>query len=135
MSLRQEISVAKCERILVYPYVRLDEDNTTFEEFATHCSKTWGGDVDVWKKRNKHLLGLFGSTTKKLERGVKFKFPQCLVDDANDRFFETVGVPSKKAKMPSPSSVVDNAPSPDNTDSDTSPGPQFTIQSLDDDIV
>ncbi|AGE53596.1 hypothetical protein ATCVGM07011_610L [Acanthocystis turfacea Chlorella virus GM0701.1] len=122
MSLKQEISVAKCERIMIYPYVRLDDDNKTFNEFAKECSDYWGGTLEDWKQRNKHLIGLFGSKKKRLERGSKFKFPQSLVDDAHDRFFETVGIPSKKTKILSPSSVVNNTSSPDsNTDTDRSP--------------
>ncbi|AGE59821.1 hypothetical protein ATCVTN60342_604L [Acanthocystis turfacea Chlorella virus TN603.4.2] len=122
MSLKQEISVAKCERIMIYPYVRLDEDNKSFKEFAKECSEYWGGTLEDWAQRNKNLVGLFGSKKKRLERGSKFKFPQSLVDDAHDRFFETVGIPSKKTKIPSPSSVVNNTSSPDsNTDNDRSP--------------
>ena len=133
MSLKQEISVAKCERIMIYPYVRLEDGNKTFEDFAEECSQSWGGTPCDWKKRNKHLIGLFSSKKKRLDRGSKFKFPQSLVDDAHDRFFETVGIPSKKAKSGSPSSVVNNTPSPDSsTDTDPSPCMQFTLQSLDD---
>ena len=131
MSLKQDISVAKCERIMIYPYVRLEDDNKTFEAFAEECAQSWGGSQEDWKKRNKHLVGLFSSKKKRLERGSKFKFPQSLVDDAHDRFFETVGIPSKKVKSGSPSSVVNNTPSPDSsTDTEPSPGMQFTIQSL-----
>ncbi|AGE49225.1 hypothetical protein ATCVBr0604L_613L [Acanthocystis turfacea Chlorella virus Br0604L] len=120
-SLKQEISVAKCERIMIYPYVRLDEDNKSFKEFAKECSEYWGGSLEAWSQRNKNFVGLFGSKKKRLERGSKFKFPQSLVDDAHDRFFESVGIPSKKTKIPSPSSVVNNTSSPDNTTDDRSP--------------
>ncbi|AGE49550.1 hypothetical protein ATCVCan0610SP_631L [Acanthocystis turfacea Chlorella virus Can0610SP] len=120
MSLKQEISIAKCERIMIYPYVRLDEGNKSFNEFAKECSDYWGGSQEDWVQRNKHLIGFFSSKKKRLERGSKFKFPQCLVDDAHDRFFETVGIPSKRTKIPSPSSVVDNTSSPDST-TDTDP--------------
>lgn len=149
MSLKQDISIAKCERIMIYPYVRLDEGNKSFNEFAKECSDYWGGSKEDWVQRNKHLVGFFSSKKKRLERGSKFKFPQSLVDDAHDRFFETVGIPSKRTKIPSPSSVVNtsspesttdtdpsphmlslsainNTPSPDSTDTEPSPG-MYTI--------
>ena len=122
-SLHGNISVAKCERILIYPYARLDESTSTFEEFANQCANTWGARPEEWKRHNKHLIGLFGSKNKKLDKGAKFKFPQCLIDDASERFFETVGVPSKRKKSESPSSVVDNTPSPESIT--TTPSPEL----------
>lgn len=69
MSLKQEISVAKCERIMIYPYVRLDEDNKSFKEFAKECSEYWGGTLEDWAQRNKNLVGLFGSRKKGSREG------------------------------------------------------------------
>jgi hypothetical protein len=131
-SLHSNISVVKCERIMIYPYVRLDESTETFEEFANRCANTWGARPEEWKQQNKRMLGLFGSKNKKLERGAKFKFPQCLVDDASERFFESVGIPSKRKKSGSPSSVVDNTSSPESINT---PSPESITTTPSPDII
>lgn len=113
--LKNNVTTSICERIIVYPYIRLEKDGVNFSDFSESCSKEWGGSPEDWGKTNKQLLGLFGSKKTKLKKGIKFKFPKSLVDDARERWFETVGVPNKN-KSTSPVTVL-NSSSPDSENS------------------
>lgn len=98
--LRNNISTATCKRIIVYPYERNEEVNVRFCDFAESCSREYGGTSNEWMQTNKHVLGFFGSKKKKLQQGEKFRFPKNLIQDAIERWFESVGIP----RTPSPES-------------------------------
>lgn len=139
--LRQDISIAKLETIISYPFVRLTQDNNTFEDFACQCAKDLGGTSEDWMRKNRKLLGMFGSKNKKLAKNTRFQVPSKLVADANNRFFESVGL-AKKAHTfgASPTTVLNmsNETTPDSspdqppgnissTTSDSSPEENFRI--------
>ena len=125
MLLRQDISIAKCESIISYPFVRLTHENKTFEEFACQCARDLGGSPEDWMRKNRKLLGIFGSTNKKLSKNTRFQVPSSLVADASDRFFETVGLARKKNKDidTSPTTVIQmsDQSSPDSITNTTTP--------------
>jgi hypothetical protein len=106
--LRQDISIAKCETIISYPFVRLAHENKTFEEFAYQCAMDMGGSPEEWMRKNRKLLGIFGSKHKKLAKNTRFQIPSSLVADASNRFFETVGLVRKNKDIytSSPTTVV-----------------------------
>ncbi|AGE51800.1 hypothetical protein PBCVCVM1_320R [Paramecium bursaria Chlorella virus CVM-1] len=104
--LRQDISIAKIETIISYPFVRLTQDNNTFEDFACRCAKEFGGSPEDWMRKNRKLLGMFGSKNKKLAKNTRFQVPSKLVADASDRFFETVGLARKHKVDVSPTTVL-----------------------------
>ena len=125
MLLRQDISIAKCESIISYPFVRLTHENKTFEEFACQCARDLGGSPEDWMRKNRKLLGIFGSTNKKLSKNTRFQVPSSLVADASDRFFETVGLVRKKKENVgvSPTTVINmsDETSPDSISNTTTP--------------
>lgn len=106
--LSETISVSKCESIISYPFVRLNEDGKTFREFATYCANTIGGTEDEWSKKNIKLVGLFGTKNTKLKKNTQFQVPMSLVHEARDRFVEAVGISNdtKKILDASPYSVT-----------------------------
>ena len=118
--LRQDISIAKLETIISYPFVRLTHDNNTFEDFAFQCAKDLGGTPEDWMRKNRKLLGMFRSKNKKLAKNTRFQVPSKLVADASDRFFETVGLARKAHTFgESPTTVLNMS---NETTPDSSPG-------------
>jgi hypothetical protein len=106
--LKADISITKCEHIISYPFVRLADEEKTFRDFAVQCSRDLGGTPEEWMKKNRKLLGFFGKKEdKKLGRNTRFQIPTSLVNEASNRFFETVGLPrSNKFMSQSPTSVM-----------------------------
>ena len=115
--LRHDTTVAKCETLISYPFVRMTSKRT-FEDFACQCAHDIGGTPDEWMRKNKKLVGIFGTKKKMLAKNTRFQVPSKLVEHASDRFFETVGL---KSKMPSPVSVVVDDISPDTSYESSSP--------------
>jgi len=99
-----KLSIAKCESLISYPFVRLTYDERTFEEFANDCSRTIGGHPEEWMKKNKKVLGFFGKKDKTLRKNTRFQVPDSLVLQASDAFFETVGLRKIHSQGSSPGS-------------------------------
>jgi hypothetical protein len=121
--LRENIGMSKCESIISYPFVRLKDDGKTFQEFAEYCAKTVGGTEEEWSKKNSKLLGMFGTKNKRLKKNTRFQIPTSLVNEARDRFIETVGITkdTKKFLDASPTSVAFYTSSARTSSPDTSP--------------
>jgi len=133
--LRQDISTAKLETIISYPFIRLTQDNT-FEDFARQCADELGGTPEDWMRKNRKLLGIFGSKNKKLAKNTRFQVPSKLVADASNRFFETVGLAKKAHTLgASPTTIInmsndstpDNSPESTNGTTYSSPEEKFSI--------
>jgi hypothetical protein len=106
--LKADISMTKCEHIISYPFVRLTDEEKTFRDFAEQCARELGGTPEEWMRKNRKLLGFFGKKEdKKLGRNTRFQIPTSLVNEASNRFFETVGLQrSGKYIGQSPTSVA-----------------------------
>jgi hypothetical protein len=116
--LKADISITKCEHIISYPFVRLTDDEKTFQEFAEQCVRELGGTPEEWTRKNRKLLGFFGSKHgKKLVRNTRFQIPTSLVNEASNRFFETIGLSrnmrAKKFMSQSPSTFTGYADQPE----------------------
>lgn len=107
--LREDISIANCERIMLYPYECVEYGNEDFEYVVRKCSENWGGSQEDWRRCNTHLVG-YVTKNPILKRGTKIIFPHSLVSNAKERFFKAFEVPYDEASLVSRISIGNTAP-------------------------
>jgi hypothetical protein len=107
--LKEGTNLAKCKHIISYPFVSTNE-NKSFVDFASECASEYGGSLEEWSRTNRKLIGLFGTEKKMLSRNTKFKIPSKIVKEANDRFFETIGLPRGYSSSSSKEVSRDSSP-------------------------